>query len=62
MFYNGERGDDSPTVNTTSHGMAIEANWSLERVVSIVVPVFFGIIGVCGLLGNALVIIGTAII
>lgn len=33
-------------------------NWPLERVVSMVVPVFFGIIGLAGLLGNALVILG----
>ncbi|XP_043864539.1 allatostatin-A receptor [Drosophila mojavensis] len=31
--------------------------WPLERVVSIIVPVFFGIIGFAGLLGNALVIL-----
>lgn len=33
-------------------------DWPLERVVSTVVPVFFGIIGLAGLLGNALVIVG----
>ncbi|XP_037938682.1 allatostatin-A receptor [Teleopsis dalmanni] len=32
-------------------------NWPLERVVSTIVPVFFGIIGFAGLLGNALVIL-----
>ncbi|EDV92133.1 allatostatin-A receptor [Drosophila grimshawi] len=32
-------------------------NWPLERVVSIIVPVFFGIIGFAGLVGNALVIL-----
>ncbi|XP_030380841.1 allatostatin-A receptor [Scaptodrosophila lebanonensis] len=31
--------------------------WPLERVVSTIVPVFFGIIGFAGLLGNALVIL-----
>ncbi|XP_055374801.1 allatostatin-A receptor [Condylostylus longicornis] len=31
--------------------------WSVEKVVSMVVPVFFGIIGLAGLLGNALVIL-----
>ncbi|XP_075159183.1 allatostatin A receptor 1 [Haematobia irritans] len=35
----------------------LEAEWPLERVVSTIVPVFFGIIGFAGLLGNALVII-----
>lgn len=35
-----------------------ESEWPLERVVSTVVPVFFGIIGLAGLLGNALVVIG----
>ncbi|XP_064554947.1 allatostatin-A receptor [Drosophila montana] len=34
-----------------------EDNWPLERIVSIIVPVFFGIIGFAGLLGNALVIL-----
>ncbi|XP_061392894.1 allatostatin-A receptor-like, partial [Musca vetustissima] len=37
--------------------MDIEADWPLERVVSMIVPVFFGIIGFAGLLGNALVIL-----
>lgn len=32
--------------------------WPLERVVSMVVPFFFGIIGLIGLMGNALVILG----
>ncbi|TDG41187.1 hypothetical protein AWZ03_012394 [Drosophila navojoa] len=35
--------------------------WPLERVVSIIVPVFFGIIGFAGLLGNALVILGKSV-
>lgn len=34
------------------------SDWPLERIVSMVVPVFFGIIGLIGLMGNALVIIG----
>lgn len=32
--------------------------WQMESTVRIVVPLFFGIIGLAGLLGNALVIIG----
>lgn len=40
-------------------GYLNESEWPLERVVSMVVPVFFGIIGLIGLMGNALVIIGT---
>ncbi|EDW86475.2 uncharacterized protein Dwil_GK14796 [Drosophila willistoni] len=32
-------------------------SWPLERVVSTIVPVFFGLIGFAGLLGNALVIL-----
>lgn len=36
-------------------------NWPLERIVSIIVPVFFGIIGFAGLLGNALVILGKSL-
>lgn len=35
-----------------------ETDWPLERIVSMIVPVFFGIIGLIGLMGNALVIIG----
>lgn len=34
--------------------------WALERVVSTVVPVFFGFIGLAGLLGNALVVLVVA--
>ena len=30
----------------------------LERVVSITVPFFFGVIGLAGLLGNAMVVLG----
>lgn len=37
-------------------------DWPLERIVSMVVPVFFGIIGLIGLMGNALVIIGECVI
>lgn len=37
-------------------------NWPLERIVSIIVPVFFGIIGFAGLLGNALVILGKSLV
>lgn len=36
----------------------VEEDWPMERVVSAVVPVFFGVIGLAGLLGNALVIVG----
>lgn len=35
-----------------------ESEWPLERVVSTVVPVFFGIIGLIGFMGNLLVIVG----
>lgn len=35
-----------------------DTEWPLERIVSMIVPVFFGIIGLIGLMGNALVIIG----
>lgn len=37
---------------------ANETDWPLEAVVSIVVPFFFGMIGLAGLLGNALVVLG----
>lgn len=36
--------------------------WPLERVVSAVVPLFFGIIGLAGLLGNVLVVLGEFIL
>lgn len=35
-----------------------DTEWPLEKIVSMIVPVFFGIIGLIGLMGNALVIIG----
>lgn len=35
-----------------------EEDWPLERVVSMVVPVFFSLIGLAGLLGNVLVVVG----
>lgn len=44
--------------NTTAGYGNDTTDWPLERVVSMVVPVFFGIIGLIGLMGNALVIIG----
>lgn len=67
MYYNVCNGTEKPVPAnscveaniTVSYG--IESDWPLERVVSMVVPVFFGIIGLCGLLGNALVIIGRSI-
>lgn len=47
----GDGGAGGSYINETSE-------WPLERIVSMVVPVFFGIIGLIGLMGNALVIIG----
>lgn len=38
--------------------ISLDSDWPLERVVSTIVPVFFGIIGFAGLAGNALVILG----
>lgn len=35
-----------------------DEDWAMERVVSTLVPVFFGLIGLAGLVGNALVILG----
>lgn len=48
----------STSSNHTNCMMPYETEWPLERIVSMVVPVFFGIIGLIGLMGNALVIIG----
>lgn len=47
--------------NLTACTMAHDTEWPLERIVSTVVPVFFGITALTGLLGNALVIIGNLI-
>lgn len=43
--------------NVTDH-LPIDEGWPLERMVSTVVPVFFGAIGTAGFLGNLLVVIG----
>lgn len=43
---------------TSGEEVIIDSEWPLERVVSTVVPVFFGLIGLAGLLGNALVVLG----
>jgi hypothetical protein len=43
---------------TRMNGVVDEEQWPLERIVSIVVPFCFGIIGLAGLLGNALVVMG----
>lgn len=48
-----------PCVNYTDQGeYEDDESKALQRVVSWVVPLFFGIIGLAGLLGNALVVIG----
>lgn len=39
----------------------VDEDWPLERVVSMVVPLFFGLIGLAGLLGNVLVVVGKCI-
>lgn len=44
--------------NNNNSDRNIDEDWPMERVVSAVVPVFFGVIGLAGLLGNALVIVG----
>lgn len=47
-----------PPDNLMDMELELEVEWPLERVVSTIVPVFFGIIGLAGLLGNGLVILG----
>jgi allatostatin receptor len=47
-----------PCDENLTEEVMIESEWPLERVVSTLVPVFFGIIGLGGLLGNALVVLG----
>lgn len=44
--------------NATPYDAETDEAVELQRVVSTVVPVFFGIIGFSGLLGNALVVLG----
>ncbi|XP_037811606.1 allatostatin-A receptor-like, partial [Lucilia sericata] len=46
-----------PPDNLMEMDLEMDVEWPLERVVSTIVPVFFGIIGFAGLLGNALVIL-----
>jgi allatostatin A receptor len=46
------------TNNFTRVVIEDDEQWPLERIVSIVVPFCFGIIGLAGLLGNALVVMG----
>ncbi|KAI8128253.1 hypothetical protein FF38_08963 [Lucilia cuprina] len=46
-----------PPDNLMEMDLEMDVEWPLERVVSTIVPVFFGIIGLAGLLGNALVIL-----
>lgn len=48
----------APPDNLMEMDLELDVDWPLERVVSMIVPVFFGIIGFAGLLGNALVILG----
>ncbi|KAI8128254.1 Allatostatin-A receptor [Lucilia cuprina] len=49
-----------PPDNLMEMDLEMDVEWPLERVVSTIVPVFFGIIGLAGLLGNALVILVTS--
>ncbi|KAM7347824.1 allatostatin A receptor 1 [Cochliomyia hominivorax] len=46
-----------PPDNLMEMDLEMDVEWPIERVVSTIVPVFFGIIGFAGLLGNALVIL-----
>lgn len=43
---------------TINDSMNREDEWPLERVVSLVVPFCFGLIGLVGLVGNGLVVVG----
>lgn len=48
--------------SSTAEPLEVDTDWPMERVVSMVVPVFFGIIGLAGLVGNALVILGECVL
>lgn len=56
MYHDFCNGNLSAKCNETRP--VVEEDWPLERVVSMVVPLFFGLIGLGGLLGNVLVVIG----
>lgn len=60
MYYDYCNGNLSEKCNESASARPVaEEDWPLERVVSMVVPVFFGLIGLGGLLGNVLVVVGT---
>lgn len=59
MYYDFCNGTLSTKCNESTLTRAgVEEDWPLERVVSMVVPVFFGLIGLGGFLGNVLVVVG----
>ncbi len=59
MYYDFCNGTLSTKCNESALARAtVEEDWPLERVVSMVVPLFFGLIGLGGLLGNVLVVVG----
>lgn len=59
MYYDFCNGNLSAKCNESALARpVVEEDWPLERVVSMVVPVFFGLIGLAGLLGNVLVVVG----
>lgn len=62
MYYDLCNGSLTTTImypcDENNSKLAIDEDWPLERVVSMVVPVCFGVIGLAGLLGNILVVVG----
>ncbi|KAJ6635357.1 Allatostatin-A receptor [Pseudolycoriella hygida] len=58
MYYDICNGNLSEKCNESALARpVIDEDWPLERVVSMVVPVFFGLIGLAGFVGNGLVVI-----
>uniref|UniRef100_A0A1B0BQ99 G-protein coupled receptors family 1 profile domain-containing protein n=1 Tax=Glossina palpalis gambiensis TaxID=67801 RepID=A0A1B0BQ99_9MUSC len=58
LWYNGTKTPSDSLLEMDFEYEYDDDTWPLERIISAIVPIFFGIIGFAGLLGNALVILG----
>ncbi|KAL9885482.1 allatostatin A receptor 1 isoform 1-T2 [Glossina fuscipes fuscipes] len=57
LWYNGTKTPSDSLLEMDFEYEYDDDTWPLERIISAIVPIFFGIIGFAGLLGNALVIL-----
>uniref|UniRef100_A0A1A9ZC48 G-protein coupled receptors family 1 profile domain-containing protein n=1 Tax=Glossina pallidipes TaxID=7398 RepID=A0A1A9ZC48_GLOPL len=57
LWYNGTKTPSDSLLEMDFEYEYEDDTWPLERIISAIVPIFFGIIGFAGLLGNALVIL-----